>query len=360
MKKRALLLLLVVTALVLACSFGASAEVIDSGSCGANVTWTYEEDANHPENGGALTIAGKGKMDDYTAGTEVPWASYRNYIGKVVFKDGVTHVGDYAFEGLSDLVVVSLSDTVTSIGKCAFYNCESLTILLIPPSVTLIADDIVGGLEYLLISSKPGSLAEEYADVLGYSFVPYFDDVKNAGSYYFLPVFWARLCGIVNGVDENHFAPDKPCSRAEFVTILYRAITDGEAEISGENPFKDVKEDAYYRDAVVWASQYGITAGTSPTTFEPNRICSRAEIVTFLFRIACIAVPEEDMAAFLDEYGDQPFVDVKDGDFYRDAVVFAAATGITTGTDDTHFSPKMACSRGQVVTFLFRFYMIFD
>ncbi|MCC8079950.1 MAG: S-layer homology domain-containing protein [Oscillospiraceae bacterium] len=125
------------------------------------------------------------------------------------------------------------------------------------------------------------------------------------------------------------------------MTFLWRAI--GSPEVSGENPFTDVSEDDYYYTAVLWALQNGITTGTSDTEFSPDATCTRAEIVTFLYR----ASGETFEAA-------ETFTDVSADAWYAEAVAWAAAEGITTGTSDTTFTPDASCTRGQIVTFLYR------
>ena len=114
--------------------------------------------------------------------------------------------------------------------------------------------------------------------------------------------------------------------------------------VEAENPFTDVKETDFYYDAVLWAVENGITSGTSADTFSPFKTCSRAEVVTFLWRAG--GKPQVQ--------GENPFADVTEADFYHDAVLWAAATGITAGVDATHFAPLSICNRAQVVTFLYR------
>lgn len=169
-----------------------------------------------------------------------------------------------------------------------------------------------------------------------------FEDVKS-GAYYFDAVIWAVNYGITTGVDETHFAPEEPCTRAQVVTFLWRAAGQPEPE-SQVNPFRDVPETAFYRDAVLWAWEQGITTGTDSTHFSPNAVCVRAQVVTFLHRYRGCPAPKTDPA----------FPDVRAGDYYRDAVCWAAETGITVGMDGGYFRPALPCSRAQTVTFLYR------
>ena len=110
------------------------------------------------------------------------------------------------------------------------------------------------------------------------------------------------------------------------------------------NPFTDVKKSDYYYDAVIWAVENGITSGTSATKFSPNATCTRGQVVTFLWR----AEGEPDAS------GTNPFSDVKSSDYFYKAVLWAVEEGITAGTSATKFSPNAACTRGQIVTFLYR------
>ncbi len=169
-----------------------------------------------------------------------------------------------------------------------------------------------------------------------------FEDVPG-GAYYEDAVLWAADNGITGGVDAVHFAPNLTCTRAQAVTFLWRAA-GSPAPKSAEMPFADVKADSYYYSAVLWAVENGITRGTSDTTFSPDEECSRAQIVTFLWRSQKSPVVT---AA-------NPFVDVKADAYYSDAVLWAAANGITGGTTATTFSPDMDCTRAQIVTFIYR------
>jgi len=126
------------------------------------------------------------------------------------------------------------------------------------------------------------------------------------------------------------------------VTFLWRAA-DSPEPTSETNPFNDVQPDKYYHKAVLWAAKTGVTSGTSDTTFSPNAGCTRAQVVTFLWRFA--GSPEPTTT-------DNPFIDVQSGKYYYKAVLWAAATNVTAGTSDTTFSPNATCTRAQVVTFL--------
>ena len=169
-----------------------------------------------------------------------------------------------------------------------------------------------------------------------------FVDVAT-GSYYEDAVDWAVENGITKGTDDTHFSPDGICTRAQAVTFLWRTAGSPEPE-TRTMPFTDVPVGSYYYDAVLWAVENGITKGTSDTTFSPNMTCSRAQIVTFLWR------SEKSPAAGTAN----PFADVKSTAYYADAVLWAVKENITKGTTSTTFSPNADCTRAQIVTFLWR------
>ena len=169
-----------------------------------------------------------------------------------------------------------------------------------------------------------------------------FVDVATGG-YYEDAVDWAVENGITKGTDDTHFSPDGICTRAQAVTFLWRAAGSPKPE-TRTMPFADIPAGSYYYDAVLWAVENDITKGTSDTTFSPNMTCSRAQIVTFLWR------SEKSPAAGTVN----PFADVKSAAYYADAVLWAAKEDITKGTTNTTFSPDADCTRAQIVTFLWR------
>ena len=172
----------------------------------------------------------------------------------------------------------------------------------------------------------------------------YFVDVPT-NSYYYDAVLWAVKQGITQGTDSLHFSPDGICTRAQAVTFLWRAA-GSPAPKSSAMPFTDVPAGSYYYDAVLWAVEQGITVGTSETTFSPNLNCTRAQIVTFLWR------SEKSPAAGTVN----PFTDVKSNTYYADGVLWAVGMDITKGTTAATFSPDDDCTRAQIVTFLYRAY----
>ncbi|MCF2664081.1 S-layer homology domain-containing protein [Oscillibacter valericigenes] len=169
-----------------------------------------------------------------------------------------------------------------------------------------------------------------------------FTDVPK-GSYYEKAVNWAVEQGITAGTTATTFSPNNPCTRAQAVTFLWRAAGSPAPENSTMS-FTDVAEGSYYHDAVLWAVENGITKGTSDTAFSPNATCTRAQIVTFLWRSQ--KSPASDSV--------NPFTDVAADAYYADAVLWAAENGVTSGTTATTFSPNNNCTRAQIVTFLWR------
>lgn len=174
-----------------------------------------------------------------------------------------------------------------------------------------------------------------------------FIDVKTT-DYFYNSVKWAVGKNITNGTSSTTFSPYKSCTRAEIVTFLWRAAGSPEPTTT-RNPFRDVNavtHSSYYK-AILWASQKGITSGTSATAFSPDQVCTRAQIVTFLYRYA--GQPSG--------YYSNPFKDVSatsEASYYN-AVLWAVGKGITTGTSATTFSPYASCNRAEAVTFLYRY-----
>ena len=169
-----------------------------------------------------------------------------------------------------------------------------------------------------------------------------FMDVPSA-EYYAEPVAWAVKQGVTNGTSRLTFSPLAPCTRGQVVTFLWRASGTPEPK-SASNPFVDVKADDYFYKAVLWAVEQGITNGMDLTHFGPDVPCTRAHVVTFLWR------SHEKPAAGTSN----PFSDVPANEYYTDAVLWAVKNEITNGMDAAHFGPDSPCIRGQIVTFLYR------
>lgn len=175
------------------------------------------------------------------------------------------------------------------------------------------------------------------------SMLNFFYDVPN-GAYFYEAVKWAVKNGITTGVGNDLFAPEQPCTRAQIVTFLWRAAGSPEPKGTAAG-MTDVVSGSYYEKAVAWAIENGITTGTTTSTFSPDATCTRAQSVTFLHRAL------KGTAS-----GSTNFTDVASDAFYADAVNWAVANNVTNGTSNTTFSPNADCTRAEIVTFLYRAY----
>ena len=175
------------------------------------------------------------------------------------------------------------------------------------------------------------------------SMLNFFYDVPN-NAYFYEAVKWAVKNGITDGVGNNLFAPEQPCTRAQIVTFLWRAAGSPEPK-GAASGMTDVVSGSYYEKAVAWAIENGITTGTTTSTFSPDATCTRAQAVTFLARAL------KAKAASAAEFSDVPT-----GSYFADAVAWAAANGVTEGIGGGLFGSDNDCTRGQIVTFLYRAY----
>lgn len=172
-----------------------------------------------------------------------------------------------------------------------------------------------------------------------------FEDI-NPDRFFYVPVLWAYYHDpqVTVGTDPTHFSPDATCTRAQVVTFLWRSM--GTPDVMNPlNPFIDVKEDRYFYKAVLWALEADVTKGTSADRFSPDQGCSRAQVVTFLWRTKGSPEPKTTV---------NPFKDVKEDRYFYKAVLWALENGITVGTSPDRFSPDATCTRGQIATFLYR------
>ncbi len=189
-------------------------------------------------------------------------------------------------------------------------------------------------------NGQNGYISKAYTTTEKPSATVKFTDVSK-NDWFYEPVMWAVSNGITAGVSETKFAPNQSCTRAQAVMFLWNQA--GKPSVSGKNSFKDVKSSDWYYKAVQWAVKEGITNGTSKTAFSPNKTCNRAEIVTFLWNQA--GKPTVSTK--------NPFTDVKSSDWYYKAIQWAVKKGVTSGTSKTTFSPQKACTRAQIVTFMY-------
>ena len=170
-----------------------------------------------------------------------------------------------------------------------------------------------------------------------------FDDVST-GDYYHDAVEWAVEQGITNGTAATMFSPNASCTRAQMVTFLWRAA-GCPTPASSICAFTDLDSSAYYYTAVLWAVGEGVTNGTTATTFSPDAVVTRSQTVAFLWRYA----------GSTEMYGTVPYTDVPADAYYYDAVLWANENDITNGTTATTFSPDADCTRAQIVTFMYRY-----
>ena len=199
-------------------------------------------------------------------------------------------------------------------------------------------------MDYITTELK-GVIGEQYKAPQGrVSYTEPFTDV-TAGVYHDA-IMWAYKSKITTGVTDTTFVPNGSCTRAQIVTFLYRAAGSPEVAENVTNPFTDVSKDSVYYNAIMWAVEKKITTGVTDTTFEPNSPCTRAQIVTFLYREAGSPELAKDAA--------NPFSDVSDSSVYYNAILWAVEKKITTGVTGTTFVPNDTCTRAQAVTFLFR------
>ena len=438
--------------------------------CGENASWTLDTEK------GVLTVSGSGKMYDYADGA-APWYHLGKFFKEVKLADTITHVGSYAFSGNEKLEAITLGKTVTSVGENVFAGSSKVNVTLYhntaadthvkannvkctyiheykeatcskpetcaycdatqgkalghayskpvftwsedfstctvtavcskkteescnfsqKATVTVKADKAAcegeGTATYTATITLEG---KTYTDTktgtvkaIGHSWGDWkvvkeatktedgleericancgeketrviaklsnketfdpstvenpFVDIAEE-KFYYNAVLWAYSKDITTGKDDTHFNPSGPCTRAQVVTFLWRAAGKP-APKSAENPFPDVPNGKYYTDAVLWAVENNITAGFKDGTFGPNKTCTRGQIVTFLWRYAGEPEPETT---------ENPFPDVDLSSYCGDAVLWAVEEGITGGFKDGTFGPNKTCTRDQIVTFLYR------
>ena len=292
--------------------------------------------------------------------------------------DSVTHINDHAFNECRNLNNIDIPNTVTNIGKNAFRGCYRLTNIDIPESVTCIqsAAFAFSSLDSIRFASNAPKFEENiFFDVTTTAYypagnptwtedvmqdyggditwVPYssvttenpFTDVP-AGCWYEAPVLWALENGVTSGSSETTFSPGDKCLRAHVVTFLWNAEKCPEPAAAAST-FTDVPTGAWYEKPVLWAVEHGITSGTSATKFGAGDVCSRYQVVFFLWKAAGSPEPKTTV---------NPFTDVNPGHFFYKAVLWAVENGITSGTSATTFGPTVPCNRAQVVTFLYAAY----
>ena len=322
--------------------------------CGVkDPNYTQTSGVSYVLSDGVLTVSGSGECTNAWMNNYSP-----NNVKKIVIGSGITSIGRAAFQGCAYVKSVDIANGVTKICRGAFTQCWALDYVIIPTSVNTIEMTAFGNaisgstmndVYYCGSAAQWGriSIGEHNDSLLKASFHYNYDPNMSftdvaAASYCYDAVQWAVANGITKGTDATHFSPNAGCTRGQVVTFLWRAA--GEPVVSGNVGFVDVAPGSYCYEAVKWAVANGITKGTDATHFSPNATCTRGQVVTFMYR----AAGEPTVG------GSSGFVDVAPGSYCYNAVQWAVANGITKGTDATHFSPSATCTRGQVVTFLYR------
>lgn len=230
----------------------------------------------------------------------------------------------------------SKGDTVTiTVKPDSGYELDTLTVKDASGSKIKVKDKGDGKFTFTMPASKV-TVSAEFAEIETLDFA----DVST-DAYYYEAVKWAAKKGITGGTGDGTFNPNGSCTRAHIVTFLWRAA--GSPEPKSTVSFADVPAGSYYAKAVAWAVENGITLGTGDGTFSPNATCTRAQSVTFLYRALGTAPTTVN-----------GFTDVTADAFYADAVAWAVESGVTNGTSASTFSPNNGCTRAQIVTFLYR------
>ncbi len=252
--------------------------------------------------------------------------------GKVVVPEYVIDLWDRAFINCAYIEEVVFQEGFESVGVGAFENCTGLKTVVFPNSLRKLSGQIfVGctGLESIYFTGDAPTAGMEAVNYGGPPFGDYRDNHR-------IPADTRITANVYYPADNETWTEEVREAFGGLVTWI---------PYNPANPFRDVPLDAFYEESVLWALENNITTGTSATTFGPTGECLRAHVVTFLWRAAGCPEPTSS---------ENPFVDVKEGDFFHKAVLWAVENGITNGVDATHFGPTVPCNRAQVVTFLYR------
>lgn len=279
------------------------------------------------------------------------------YLGERAFKNctsltelyvpasGILYDGTFA--GCTNLAAVALEYGNMYVEEGAFSGCTKLECIYLPASVEQIYTKDFKGLKDVMVQGLKGSVAERFAAELGFQFEAeeypdgLFTDIVG-GKFYSVPVLWAASTGVTQGYQDGSFRPNEVCKRWQMVMFIWRFF--GEPKATTTTDFKDVPKNAIYYDAVQWAAEYGVTNGTGNGNFSPNREVSRGMVVTMLNRLD--GGPKASSTT-------NNFKDVTKNSYY-DAILWAQEVGVTNGYTDGTFKPNKSCSRGEIVTFMYR------
>ena len=299
----------------------------------------------------------------------------------VTIPNSVTSIGSSAFQGCTGLTSVTIPSSVTELGLGAFSGCTSLTAVTIPDSLTSISQGAFSSCTGLTSVTIPSSVTQIWMGAFGFSTnlkdvyytgsqeqwekieiwfsndplenatIHYnsvgsassvspniFTDVKSS-DYFADAVLWAVERNITSGTSKTTFSPNVTCTKAQILTFLWHA--NGSPEPTAANPFADIQTGDYFYKAALWAAEKGLVSGS---TFGANTDCTRAMTVEYMWKAAGSPAPA----------GKADFDDVPANADYAQAVAWAVEKNITSGTGDGTFSPTATCTRGQIVTFLYR------
>ena len=279
----------------------------------------------------------------------------------LTFPAGLKTIEDGAFRGCTALAEVELPNGLNWLGAMVFMN-TALRSVTLPVSLSVANFQCVGytensetyefePVEGFVVYGVKGSVAELYATEYELRFVPVqaenpFADVAES-DYFFVPTLWGFTNGITAGVAPGQFGPNDSCTREQIVTFLWAANGKPEPETT-ESPFSDVASDAWYFKPVMWAAENGITSGMGDGSFGVGQPCTRAQAMTFLW------ASQNHPWPYSTSYPDSPFSDVSSDDWYYRAVLWAYKEGVTAGMGDGSFGAYSSCTRGQIMTFLYK------
>ena len=276
-------------------------------------------------------------------------------------KDGIVAAGTFA--GCTGLVAVAVEYGNLKIEAGAFTGCTALEYIYLAPSVQQIYTEDFKNLKDVVVGGNAGaqnelSAAQKFAKEMKFTFEEeaypseeegWFSDVKT-DAYYSMPVLWAASNGVTTGFEDGKFHPFESCTRAQMVTFLWRFCGSEKPKASVRNYyFADVSKSSscYYRDAVQWAYEQGIINGVEKTKFGPDIKVTRAMVVTMLHRLNQKPAATATTTKFKD-------ADMSANSYYRKALLWATENGVVKGRSETSFDPNAVCTRADILTFLYR------
>ena len=324
-----------------------TATIFPENASDETVTWTSSNDAVATVENGVVTAVGNGTATitatagGQTATCAVTVKTYSSGSGGVTRYSVSVEDADNGTVKVSPTRASKGSTVTITVTPDEGYELDKLVVTDKNGDTVKLTDK--GDRKYTFTMPRSAVTVEAtFAEIATEPETPVFTDVP-ADAYYADAVAWAVENGITNGTSSTTFGPNVSCTRAQMVTFLWRAAGSPKPTTTN-NPFTDVQSSAYYYDAVLWAVENGVTEGTSATTFSPDAVCTRAQTVTFLWRQAGAPVVNYAIS----------FTDVDANAYYVEAVRWAVSEGVTVGTSDTTFSPDMDCTRAQIVTFMYR------